>query len=139
MVHSVPHKEMTLIISTIMEISIFRSSFVIGITPHCQIFPWHMIFSKNILAIEKNRKISIHLLILPYRKISFLGGWSGKNLTMWGDLYDPWDAKNQGFHNGRNFEGYFLVGHTVSKVLQQFSKLNSSPSGFSTRSALAQR
>ena len=72
-----------------------------------------MIFSKNILAIEKNRKISIHLLILPYRKISFLGGWSGKILTMGGDLYDPWGAKNQGFHNGRNFEGYFLVGHTV--------------------------
>ena len=32
---------------------------------------------------------------------------------MWGDLYDPWGAKNQGFHNGRNFEGYFLVGHTA--------------------------
>ena len=48
-----------------------------------------------------------------YRKIPILGGWSGKNLTMWGDLYDPWGAKNQGFHNGRNFEGYFLEGHTA--------------------------
>ena len=35
---------------------------------------------------------------------------------MWGDLYDPWGAKNQGFHNGRNFEGYFLMGYTVNSL-----------------------
>ncbi len=36
---------------------------------------------------------------------------------MWGDLYDPCGTKNQGFHNGRNFEGYFLVGHTVLRFI----------------------
>ena len=34
---------------------------------------------------------------------------------MWSDLYDPWGAKNQGFHNGRNFKGYFLVGYTAAR------------------------
>ena len=33
---------------------------------------------------------------------------------MWGDSYDQCGSKNQGFHNGRNFGGHFLIEHPVS-------------------------
>ena len=29
------------------------------------------------------------------------------------DLYDQYGSKDQGFHNGRNFGGHFLIEHPV--------------------------
>ena len=49
--------------------------------------------------------------LVPPALIKSKGGWTGKFLTMVDDLYGPGGTKNQSLHYGRNFEGYFLVGH----------------------------
>ena len=125
---------MTPKISTIMETSIFRTTLVILIIPHSQIFPWPspllMFFSKNVLTIEKNQRILPKLLVFPLKKKSGKGGQSGKNPTIGGDLYDQGGSKNQGFHNGRNFGGHFLIQHPVSSISQPTSKLDSAHLSF---------
>ena len=72
-----------------------------------------MFFSKNVLTIEKNRRILPKLLVFPLKKKSRKGGQSGKNPTIGGDLYDQGGSKNRGFHNGRNFGGHILTEHPV--------------------------
>ena len=72
-----------------------------------------MFFSKNVLAIDKNRRILPNLLVFPLKKKSRKGGQSGKNPTIGGDLYDQGGSKNRGFHNGRNFGGHILTEHPV--------------------------
>ena len=37
---------------------------------------------------------------------------------MGSDSYDKTASKNRDLHNGRNYEGHFLVGHTVSSDLE---------------------
>ena len=73
-----------------------------------------MFFSKNVLTIEKNRRILPKLLVFPLKKKSKKGGQSGKNPTIHSDLYDQGGFKNQGFHNGRNFGGHILTEHPVT-------------------------
>ena len=72
-----------------------------------------MFFSKNVLTIEKNRRILPKFLVFPLKKKSRKGGQSGKNPTIGGDLYDQGGSKNRGFHNGRNFGGHILTEHPV--------------------------
>ncbi len=72
-----------------------------------------MFFSKNVLTIEKNQRILPKLLVFPLKKYQEKGGQSGKNSNIGGDLYDQGGSKNQGFHNGRNFGGHFLIEHPV--------------------------
>ena len=90
-----------------------------------------MFFSKNVLTIEKNRRILPKLLVFHLKKKSRKGGQSGKNPTIGGDLYDQGGSKNRGFHNGRNFGGHILTEHPVDTLTQIFhffpifhSKLN---------------
>ena len=55
------------------------------------------------------------------KKPKEVGTQSGKTPAIGGDLYDTCGSKNQGFHNGRNFGGHFLIEHPV-KLLIQHSK-----------------
>ena len=73
-----------------------------------------MFFSKNVLTIEKNRRILPKLLVFPLKKNEEN---EGKNPTIEGDLYDQGGSKNRGFHNGRNFGGHILTEHPVSGKL----------------------
>ena len=108
-----------------METLIFRTTLVIRITPHTQIFPCPspllMFSSKNVFTIEKKGRILPKLLIFPLKKKSKKGGRSGKNLIIGGHLYGPYGSKNEGFHNGRNFWGHILTEHSVLCLVKYFA------------------
>ena len=60
-----------------------------------------MFFSKKRLDNREKSKNITKIASFSFEKKLRKGGQSGKNPTIWGDLYDQGGSKNRGFHNAQ--------------------------------------